>query len=108
MEFRAASGLPPVTRMARIVCRDEDLSKANAAAEGIASALREEGESRGVGVMGPMPCPVARIAGFHRVSMEVVGPRRGLVQEALMRVRARGLLKSDSRTAVDVDPIALM
>ncbi len=108
LAFRAGSGLPPVTRMARIVCRDEDLVKATAAAEGIALALREEGESRGVSVMGPMPCPVSRVAGFHRISIEVVAPRRGLVQEALMRVRARGLLKSDSRTAVDVDPIALM
>lgn len=108
MEFRATAGLPPATRMARIVCRDQDLAKANAAAESIAAALREEGGSRGVGVMGPMPCPVSRIAGFFRVGIEVVGPRRGLVQEALMRVRARGLLKSDARTAVDVDPIALM
>lgn len=108
MDFRAGAGLPPATRMARIVCRDEDLAKANAAAEAIAAALREEGETRGVGIMGPMPCPVSRIAGFHRVSIEVVGPRRGSVQETLMRVRARGLLKSDARTAVDVDPIALM
>jgi primosomal protein N' (replication factor Y) len=111
LEFRAGANLPPITRMARIVCRDEDLAKANAAAEGIARALKEEGQAiggGGLGVIGPMPCPVSRIAGFHRVSIEVVGPRRGLVQEALMRVRARGLLKSDARTAVDVDPIALM
>lgn len=118
--FRAGANLPPITRMARIVCRDQDLAKATAAAEEIAEALREAGRAGGesggggcggggaVAVIGPMPCPVSRIAGFHRVSIEVVAPRRGLVQEALMRARARGLLKSDSRTAVDVDPISLM
>jgi len=109
LQFRQGSNLPPVTRMARIVCRDEDLAKATAAAEAVADALREESNVlQGVEVMGPMPCPVSRIAGFHRISIEIIAPRRGLVQEALMRVRARGLLKSDSRTAVDVDPIALM
>ena len=110
MRTRVNAGLPPATRMARIVCRDTDLPAAMSAATKIADALREEAGRAGeaVEVMGPMPCPVARIASFHRVSVEVVGARRGLVQEALMRVRARGLLKSDARTAVDVDPIALM
>ena len=109
LRFRAEAGLPPATRMARVVCRDEDLRAATSAAQGIADTLREEaGEDRGVTVMGPMLCPVSRIAGFHRMSVEVIGPRRGLVQEALMRARARGLLKSDAKTAVDVDPIALM
>ncbi len=111
MRTREGAGLPPATRMARIVCRDTDLPAAMAAAKRIADALQEEsaGEAGGgVRVIGPMLCPVARIASFHRVSVEVVGARRGLVQDALMRVRARGLLKSDARTAVDVDPIALM
>jgi primosomal protein N' (replication factor Y) len=109
LECRAAAGLPPATRMARVVCRDTDAAKAHSAAADIAAALREGAAGApGVRIDGPMPCPIARIARQHRVAVEVVAPRRGVVQELLTRARARGLLKSDAHTAVDVDPIALM
>ncbi|MBX3406484.1 MAG: primosomal protein N' [Phycisphaeraceae bacterium] len=106
---RAAAGLPPATRMARVVCRDTDAAKAQDAAALIAEALRESAASiPGVRIDGPMPCPIARIARQHRVAVEVVAPQRGMVQDLLGRARARGLLKSDAHTAVDVDPIALL
>jgi primosomal protein N' (replication factor Y) len=106
---RAASGLPPVTRMARVVCRDTDAARAQNAAALIAEALRESAAGMpGVRIDGPMPCPIARIARRHRVAVEVVAPQRGTVQELLCRARARGLLMSDAHTAVDVDPIALL
>ena len=106
---RASAGLPPATRMARVVCRDTDATRAQDAAALIAEALREGAVSMpGVRIDGPMSCPIARIARQHRVSVEVLAPQRGTVQELLGRARTRGLLKSDSHTAVDVDPIALL
>jgi primosomal protein N' (replication factor Y) len=107
---RAAAELPPVTRMARIVCRDEDLKSAQKAAEEIARALHDAavGLNEKVTITGPMPCPIARIGDHHRIAIELLAPGRAALQRVLGAVRGQGLLISDAHTAVDVDPIALL
>ncbi|MBX3385080.1 MAG: DEAD/DEAH box helicase [Phycisphaeraceae bacterium] len=132
LAVRARSHLPPITRMARIVVRDEDLDKAMARARTIADALRavassadaHRAEARSakssrpgasipnrepaLTVTGPLPCPIARIARQFRIAIELTAARRGVIQSALMSLRAKGLVKSDAHTAVDVDPLALL
>lgn len=116
LRVRGRSGLPPVTRMARIVVRDKDHGKAMQAAKDIADALSWAAGTAaggptgadGVRIEGPADCPISRVAGFHRIGIEVIARRRGAIQSTLAAARARGLLKSDARTAVDVDPISLM
>ncbi len=110
---RARAGLPPAGRMARIVCRDEDHAKAAAHAAEVHAALRAAidalGERAGrVRLRPPAPCPIARIADHHRIGIELMAQTRGVIQAVLGDVRSRGLLKSDARTAVDVDPVALL
>jgi primosomal protein N' (replication factor Y) len=112
MQIRRRAGLPPATRMARVVCRDRDHKKASAATMGLAEALRDEIRQRGwessVRIVGPGPAPIARIAGHHRFELMLIGRQRMAIQEVMAAVRARGLLKSDAHTAVDVDPMAMM
>jgi primosomal protein N' (replication factor Y) len=113
LAIRRRAGLPPATRMARIVLRDKDITKARAAARQLHEATKREIESRGWNGTGgvrlwvPMPAPIARIAGFHRMVIELVSARRAALQEVLAAVRSKGWLKSDAHTAVDVDPVAL-
>jgi primosomal protein N' (replication factor Y) len=105
---RARAELPPTTRMAHIVCRDEIEPKAREAAEALADALR--GAAPGTGeviVRGPAPSPISRIANQYRYAVDITAPRAGVLQQVLAAARAQGLLKSDARTAVDVDPVAL-
>lgn len=104
---RRDAGLPPAARMARIVCRDRDLAKAQQAAETLADALRRMSDRR-VRVLGPSPCAISRIAEHHRLEILLLAPSARLVQSAMGAVRAAGLLKSDARTAVDVDPVSLL
>ncbi|MFT5423117.1 MAG: primosomal protein N' (replication factor Y) [Phycisphaerales bacterium] len=107
LRIRSASGLPPITRMARVVVRDESHDAASTRAAELARMLREEcGES--VLVQGPGPCAVSRVAGQFRFSVEVLARRAKDFQEPMARLRAKGYLKSDNHTAVDVDPVALM
>lgn len=116
LEVRRRAGLPPITRMARIVVRDRDLGKAQSSGRKIHDALAAEvarrGLSRGasgaIRLMGPMPAPIARIAQHYRIAIEVIGNRRTVIQEVLGAVRSQGWLKSDAHTAVDVDPIAMV
>lgn len=107
LKIRSASGLPPITRMARVVVRDESHDAASARAGELTRMLRAEcGE--GVVVQGPGPCAVSRVAGQYRFSVEVLARRAKDFQEPMARLRAEGYLKSDAHTAVDVDPVALM
>lgn len=106
---RRQSGLPPVTRMARLVCRDEQHDKALARAHEIAQSIRAISQpDDDLRVRGPMPCPIARIAGFHRVSIELLAPSPGPIQRVIARLRGEASVRSDARTAIDVDPIALL
>ncbi len=107
---RRESNLPPMSRLARIVLRDEELAKAEQAATRLKGALDEANAARGnkVRMIGPAPCPIARIAGHHRLELLLFSSSRSAIQDILADARAKGLCKSDAHTAIDVDPIALM
>ena len=104
---RRDAGLPPATRMARIVCRDRDFERSRTAATELAESLRASGVA-GVEVLGPSPCTIARIADHFRFEVLLLAPAARPVQQAMGALRARGLLKSDAHTAIDVDPVALL
>ncbi len=108
LAIRQAAGLPPCARMARIVCRDKDAGKAEAAAVELTRTLREFAADGRVEVTGPMPCAIERIAEHWRFELKLVAPGAGELQRVLQGVRGMGLLKSDATTAVDVDPVSLM
>ena len=108
LTHRKKIGLPPATRMARIVCRDKDLAKARAGAQTIADAASEMVERGLISLMGPMPCPIERIADHFRIAVELTAPDSGKLQTAMQTLRKRGVLLSDTKTAVDVDPLALL
>lgn len=104
---RERVGLPPYARMARIVLRDEDYARASARAGALESALRASADAS-VLIRGPMPCPLSRVAGKHRIALELLAPTAGPLQAALTTMRNAGLLRSDATAAVDVDPVALL
>jgi primosomal protein N' (replication factor Y) len=109
LELRRATGYPPFGRLVRIVIRDEDEEKLLHRAEtlggvffGTAGAVGE------VSVMGPMPCAISRIAGFHRQQILLRAATPGPLQKVLARVREAGHLATNDRIAVDVDPVSLL
>jgi primosomal protein N' (replication factor Y) len=106
---RKEVGLPPFTRMVRIIVRDQELEKANKYAEELAAKLTAAGAGEGdVRLRGPMPCPISRVAGYHRVQIVLVSPRTARLQQILAAVREKGGLARSERIAVDVDPVSLL
>ena len=55
-----------------------------------------------------MPCPIARIADFHRHQIEMIAPDASTLQKIMTMLRNEKLLISDNRMAVDVDPTVLL
>ncbi|TVQ62599.1 MAG: primosomal protein N' [Phycisphaerales bacterium] len=105
---RQRYSLPPATRMARVVCRDVDEGKAERSARSLAEALRRERTVPGLRVLGPSPCPLARLHDHYRFEVQIYAPDPVRLQAALGALRGRGELLSDASTAVDVDPLSLL
>lgn len=110
LALRTEVGLPPVSKMARIITRDRVEQKAMEHAAQIYEALDEmnQGRAEPVHLRGPMPCPITRIDDHFRIAVELIASTKGALQAVLAGARAKGLLVSDRHTAVDVDPIALL
>ena len=130
---RLPAALPPIGRMARIVVRHRDHVECAKRARKVFEALESEVEKlTGAGreggrrllnssgfalpadvpsirLRGPAPCPLSRIADYHRWSIEILsaaGP--GPIQVLLTELRNRGYATSDGATAIDVDPVHLL
>ncbi|MEM8739806.1 MAG: primosomal protein N', partial [Planctomycetota bacterium] len=110
LETRAAAGLPPVGRMARIVLRDLDPVANQKRAHRLARRLHQAHDELGLAVRirGPMVCPIARLADHHRQQIELLAADAGSIQKLLTALRNRGQLISDTHAAVDVDPVSLL
>ncbi len=110
LKQRKQVGLPPFTRMVRIIIRDQDQDKLHRLSDDLSAALNEAVHEvgEGVAVKGPMPCPISRIAGYFRNQLVLVSPSAEKLQRVLAHMRkAKALAKSD-RIAVDVDPTSLL
>ncbi|MBB6430700.1 replication restart helicase PriA [Algisphaera agarilytica] len=113
LKTRTETGLPPVGRMARIVLRDTaDLANKKRAHQ-LAQVLHQANDQLNLGVRlrGPSVCPIARLADHHRQHIELIAsPPQGAtsIQKLLTALRNAGQLISDTHTAIDVDPVALL
>ena len=104
---RERFGLPPVSRMARIVIRDADSARCRATAQHLAGELRRLAEP-GVRIRGAAPCPITRIAGRHRQQIELLAGTAASLQRLLTTARRRALIRPGTAMAIDVDPIDLV
>jgi primosomal protein N' (replication factor Y) len=106
---RREVGLPPFSRMARIILRHQDqgglLKIGREMTEKIAAVLPA---SPGVTTRGPMPCAIGRIAGFHRHQILLQSEKAEALQAVLAAVRAAGGFSKAEAVAVDVDPVAVL
>ncbi|HSI33989.1 MAG: primosomal protein N', partial [Phycisphaerae bacterium] len=57
---------------------------------------------------GPMPCAIAKIAGYYRTQIVLQSPRADTIQRVLNLLREADLLAANDRIAVDVDPVSLL
>jgi len=122
LQARRDVGLPPFTRMVRIVLREQETERlykhCDELAAEVAQAVAEEAErhppalgapDRGaVQVKGPMPCAISRIAGYYRNQIVLASASGNRLQAVLANLREKGCLKKNERIAVDVDPVSLL
>jgi primosomal protein N' (replication factor Y) len=107
---RAEVGLPPTTRMVRIILRDQDLDHLHQRCDTLSAALSAAVAMEGnqVTIKGPMPCAINRISGYHRFQVLLFAAAPNLLQQVLAVVRKEGGFTATDRLAVDVDPVSLL
>jgi len=110
LAHRREVGLPPFSRMVRIVLRDEDQPRLHKRSEALTARLAEAvaRENGDVQTKGPMPCAIGRIAGHYRNQIILLAPTPGPLQRVLAAVRDKGGLTKGEKVAVDVDPVSLL
>ena len=110
LEQRRSVGLPPFSRMVRIVLRDEDEKKLTKRSEEVAAQINQAASPHGAAVIvqGPMPCAISRIAGYFRHQIVLKSPSASRLQNIIATVREKGALARNERIAVDVDPVSLL
>jgi primosomal protein N' (replication factor Y) len=110
LEHRREVGLPPFSRMVRIVLRDQDQDKLHAHGDDLAGQLQEAIAKIGADIRfrGPMPCAINRIANYWRNQIVLQCNQAGPLQKVLGMVREKGHLARGDGVAVDVDPVSLL
>ncbi|HUB24488.1 MAG TPA: primosomal protein N' [Tepidisphaeraceae bacterium] len=108
---RREVGLPPFSRLARIIVRGRDAGQMHSFAEALAadvSGAIAKTASDAVRMKGPMPCAVSRVAGYWRDQIVLYSQSAQALQTVLTMVRENGKLTRAERVAVDVDPVSLL
>ncbi len=106
VQMRRELGYPPFGFLVNLVFSGVDAARVGRAAAQLVAALPEEPE---VEVLGPAPCPLARLRGKARVQVLLKGRRRPPLHRLLDRVEAlRRTVPRVVSVAVDVDPVEML
>lgn len=105
--FREALGYPPFGNLVNLVLSSNDQAKVGRTAESLAAELVHYGA--GVEVLGPAPCPLARLRGRSRSQILLKAEKRMPLHRLLQYLNHLDKkIPGGVRLAVDVDPIDML
>jgi primosomal protein N' (replication factor Y) (superfamily II helicase) len=104
LEVRRARGYPPFGRLARVLVRSQSRQKAAEAIQAFAGRLVEPARTAGVQILGPQPCPVAKISRFWRYHILLKAPTAKALLFLWDRMRGDLSPPGGVQMAIDVDP----
>ena len=109
LALRQRCKLPPYSRMASIVLRDQQFERL----EKSAGQLRQRIDlllaslDLQAQVRGPHPPLISRIQRFHRLQIVIQAERPSILQTLFQSLRAQPPLRPAVKTTIDADPVSL-
>ena len=105
--LRAALDYPPFGFLVNLVLSGNDPQRVSRGADALAEGLqRDAGPAE---VLGPAPCPLARLRGKSRMQILLKSPSRAPLRRLLCRLPdLQKNIPSGVRLAVDVDPVDML
>jgi len=104
LEARRRLGYPPFGRLARLLVRSKNRQKAAEAIQMLAGRLMEPARAAGIAVLGPQPCPLAKLSRYWRYHLLLKAPTAKTLMHFFDRVRGDLEGPGNVQLAVDVDP----
>jgi len=109
LRHRAALTYPPFGRLVHALVSAEDEGVASAAADVLAAAARRDPAVAGVEILGPAPCPLARLRRRYRFQLLLKAREAEPLRRAAERlVRAIEALPSGVAASVDSNPMNML
>ena len=101
---------PPFVRLVRLVVRGRDEDRVAEAIDRLAEALAAEPAmaAAGVDVLGPAPCPIAKVARNHRHHLLVRAPAMRPILATVRRLVGGLRLEPGVHLELDPDPVAVL
>ena len=109
LSLRKPLGYPPFGRLARVILRAASLAVLQLQAERATAIISQAIERAGSSVIsqGPLPPPIARISGQHRLQFVLRSPQATALHGVLSQARTE-LFKLSVHVAIDMDPVNLL
>ena len=104
---RAQYGMPPYSRLVRIIARGPDERVVRDYMESLTAALRSAAPAL-VKVMGPAPAPVMKIRNLYRYHLRMVAPTPKPLQDLLHAIPPTVPIPHGVELAIDVDPVSML
>ena len=104
LEARQARGYPPFGRLARIIVRSKHRQKAAEGIQVIAGRLLEPARIAGIDILGPQPCPAAKLSRYWRFHVLLKARTAKAMMHLWDSVRADFTAPPGTRMIIDVDP----
>ncbi len=107
LAFRQELGYPPFGFLVNLVFSGNDAARVETAAAELAAALA--GHAGEVELLGPAPCPLARLRGRHRHQLLLKAPTRSPLRLLLNRLPSlQKRLPAGVSVGIDVDPLDML
>lgn len=109
LALRQELGYPPFGFLVNCVFSGVVREQVEAAAEGLVAELLAPAEKLGIEVLGPAPCPLARLRGKNRYQVLLKAPSRPPLRHLLTRLPLlRRALPGKVTLTVDIDPLDML
>ncbi|MDA1041438.1 MAG: primosomal protein N', partial [Planctomycetota bacterium] len=109
LPVREALLYPPFGSVVRIVVRSEHEEAASEWTSHLADRIRREaGDAAGIRVLGPAPCPIARLRDRFRWHLQVHGPEGAALRDLVRRATATVQTPDNLAWIIDVDPVDML
>jgi primosomal protein N' (replication factor Y) len=104
---RETFGVPPFSRLARVLARGKREAAVQRYLDELAAAFREHAEES-VRILGPAPAPILKIRGMYRFHLQLRCRNARPLQRLTSSVLAAHPAPTGIEVAIDVDPIAML
>jgi len=106
IKFRKEANYPPFTKLARIVIRAKDFTKAEQTAVKIRNIIGKMKEKREITILGPVICPIGKIEKYYRFHILLKSKKGYILNNILKKLYGKQI--ENAKISLEIDPINML